>query len=84
MSIERQPWTDEQVANLNAFQQAGTCHPFTCGSSRRTDADHLDGEGVLVATPQGWVCPYCNYRQDWCLGFMMRPVLYDFKKEVRP
>ena len=59
------PFTQEQVEALNRFQQSGHVHPYTCGSGRRTDADHLDGEGVLVATTEGWKCPYCDYRQDW-------------------
>ena len=40
-------------------------HPFTCGSGRRTDEYHLDGEGILMPTPTGWTCPYCDYRQPY-------------------
>jgi len=58
------PFTPEQVVALNRFQQCGRFHPFTCGGNRK-DAAHLDGEGVLVATPEGWRCPYCDYKQDW-------------------
>lgn len=64
------PFTPEQVEALNTWQSTGVVHPFTCGSGRRKDADHLDGEGILKATPQGWVCPYCNYTQDWAHAFM--------------
>lgn len=64
--VKRAPWTDEEVRLLNQHQQNPQFHPFTCGSGNRTDEKHLDGEGVLVATPDGWVCPYCDYRQDWC------------------
>lgn len=51
------PWTPEQVANANAWQECGHVHPFTCGDCR---AD-------LVATATGWVCPCpaCDYTQDW-------------------
>jgi hypothetical protein len=45
-------------------------HPFTCGSGNRIDAAHLDREGVLFATPNGWICPYCDYRQNWAHDFM--------------
>jgi hypothetical protein len=55
------PWTDEQVAALNRWQQAGFVHPFTC----------YDGDD-LVATRDGWVCPHCNYKQDWAHAFMFR------------
>lgn len=63
------PWTPEQVEALNKFQQSGLFHPFTCGGNR-TDEKHLDGEGILVATPDGWICPYCGYTQDWAHEFM--------------
>lgn len=65
------PWTHGQCDALNRFQRDGRFHPFTCGSGRGTDARHLDGEGVLLATPNGWVCPYCDYRQDWAHSFML-------------
>lgn len=59
------PFTPEQVVALNRFQRDGRFHPFTCGSGRRTDSAHLDGNGILVASEQGWHCPYCEYVQDW-------------------
>jgi len=62
------PWGPDLVARLNAYQQSGEFHPYTCGGKRK-DANHLDGEGILVATPDGWVCPYCGYRQSWCCSF---------------
>lgn len=59
----RAPWTAEEVANLNEFQNAGYMHPFTCGSE--------DCRAVLVATPEGWTCPAgCGYTQDWAHDFM--------------
>lgn len=58
------PWTEEEIVMLNERQKDRRYHPFTCGGSR-TDSAHLDGEGVLVATCDGWKCPYCDYRQDW-------------------
>lgn len=57
-------FTPEEVESLNAYQRAGVFHPFTCGGNR-TDEAHLDGEGILLATVDGWVCPYCDYTQDW-------------------
>jgi hypothetical protein len=67
--MKKAPWTEEEVCKLNEFQKDGRFHPFTCGGDRR-DENHLDGEGVLVATPNGWMCPYCDYKQDWCHQFM--------------
>ena len=63
------PFTPEQVEALNHWQHSGKIHPFTCGGNR-TDELHLDGQGVLVATREGWVCPYCDYKQDWAHDFM--------------
>jgi hypothetical protein len=69
------PFTPEQVAALNRFQQNENGHPFTCANGR--DDKHLDGEGVLVATPEGWICPYCDYTQDWAHDFMAERPSYD-------
>ena len=66
----RAPWTPEQVYNLNKFQENGRMHPFTCGSGNRTEASHSRSDGVLVATINGWICPYCEYKQDWAHEFM--------------
>ncbi len=68
MAEIKAPFTPEQVAALNRWQQNENGHPFTCANGR--DEKHLDGEGVLVATQEGWVCPYCDYKQDWAHDFM--------------
>jgi hypothetical protein len=70
MAIIKAPFTPEQVEGLNRWQRAESVHPFTCRTGRRKDALHLDGEGVLVATEQGWRCPFCGYTQDWAHDFM--------------
>lgn len=54
------PWRPSQVRALNAYQTAGTGHPFTCPTC---------GE-VLTATEAGWLCPRDEYRQDWAHAFM--------------
>jgi hypothetical protein len=56
--------TNEEIEKLNAYQKNPRVHPMTCGNNR-TDEKHLDGEGVLVATENGWICPYCDYRQPY-------------------
>jgi hypothetical protein len=64
------PWSEDQVASLNAYQESGHFHPFTCG--QRDD----DGEAHLLrATREGWYCPKCaaqgkDYSQAWCHGWM--------------
>ena len=62
------PWTEDQVATLNAFQHSGLTHPFTCG------AEH-DMHQTLIAEPDGWHCPDadCSYTQDWALSVMADP-----------
>lgn len=84
------PFTPEQVQTLNAFQQLGTIHPFTCGLNRtskghrklakaRGDRD----SGILVATPAGWVCPACRYTQKWAHELMADPVAVERMESQR-
>ena len=49
----------------------GRMHPFTCPN--RGDGNHRENAvdlGALVPTVRGWICPYCDYTQDWAHGFM--------------
>lgn len=71
-AIVRAPWTDEQVAALNRWQKSGVVHPFTCGNRDKSGHgwDREVGDyGVLEATPGGWVCRACGYRQPWAQSF---------------
>jgi hypothetical protein len=44
-------------------------HPFTCGN--RADHPVIAGDhDVLVPTTRGWICPICDYTQDWAHGFI--------------
>jgi len=63
-----QVFSPEEVFRLNNYQHSGCFHPFTCGSDDRIN--HPDGEGLLVATIYGWICPYCDYRQNWAHPWM--------------
>lgn len=58
------PFTPDQVASLNGFQESGVFHPFTCGG------EHCRND--LVAKEDGWHCPAssCEYEQDWAHDFM--------------
>lgn len=62
--LNKAPWTDEQVKSLNKYQQCSWVHPFTCGGK--------NCRRVLVATPNGWICPKCDYKQDWAHEFMLK------------
>ena len=44
-------------------------HPFTCGN--RDDHPEIAGDhGILIPTTRGWICPICDYTQDWVHDFM--------------
>ena len=76
MSQIKAPFTPEQVAALNRWQTESYFHPFTCGGKRRDDAheayqaEHGGDFGQLVATEAGWICPVCDYTQNWAHEFM--------------
>jgi hypothetical protein len=64
------PWTENQVASLNAYQKVSNHHAFTCGERDPDGSEH-----VLVAMWEGWYCPRCaangkSYVQSWCHAFM--------------
>jgi len=58
--IRSAPFTNEECEHFNAFQEELMFHPFTCGN----DSSHK----VLVATPDGLICPDCDYTQNWMHG----------------
>lgn len=62
------PFVAEQVNSLNDYQRSGVFHPFTCGRDPRSA--HSDGEGILVARRDGWMCPDDDYTQTWAHDFM--------------
>ena len=64
MTIVRVPWTAEQVSALDTFQTADYIHPFTCKE------EHPGCDRRLIPTPGGWICPHCDYTQDWCHDWM--------------
>jgi len=62
----------DQILLLNKAQTAGHIHPFTCPN--RSDGQHREfngDKGALVATRRGWICPWCDYIQDWAQEFML-------------
>lgn len=67
------PFGEDIALRLNAYQLGVSgifSHPFTCANSG--DGRHPSNEitGVLVATPDGWRCPFCEYEQDWAWRIM--------------
>lgn len=66
-----------EVESLNAFQDIGFMHGFTCG--------HDSGHGLLIATTDGWICRSCPYTQDWAHNFMMDwewKRCFDFQRRI--
>ena len=55
MTIRKAPWTKDEVKQLEGRQTTG--HPYTC-------PEHSNN--ALEPTTEGWVCPNCDYTQDWC------------------
>lgn len=58
------PWRDlfDTESNLPSRM-----HPYTCAN--RHDHPIVAGDkGVLVPTVRGWICPFCEYQQDWAHG----------------
>lgn len=72
------PFTEEQVRSLNAFQLDGRCfYSFTCLHDGGDDHSGKGRETKLVAAPEGWYCPYCDYRQGWAFAMMAN---WDWKR----
>ena len=64
-------FTPDEVEALAKHQTARQFHPFTC--ENRGDGNHrfaYGDKGALIPTVRGWVCPFCDYTQDWAHGFM--------------
>lgn len=81
------PWTDEEVAHLQAWQKSIHVHPFTCGNRDTPVHNQIDPEddyGVLVPTKDGWVCRHCDYTQDWAHDFMLLFNEDAYRREMYP
>lgn len=53
------PWSPEQIKTLEAWQRNKDLHPYTCGNGLHSITQ------VLIPTVDGWVCPSCDYTQNW-------------------
>lgn len=54
------------VQSLFKMQMNAHLHPYTCAN--RDDGKHLpigSQLGMLIPTVRGWICPFCDYTQDW-------------------
>ena len=75
------PFAADQVAKLNEFQELGFIHPFTCCSKIGQHCERINGSGngTLIATAKGWICPCGHFTQDWAYDFMIE--VDELKKE---
>lgn len=77
MNRIRAPFTPEGVERLNSFQRSGFIHPFTCPMDHSQSRD-------LIATADGWICPGCDYTQDWCHAFMVGQMFESLTDPIFP
>ena len=70
-------WSKEVVDILNARQKNYNYHPYTCDTpdcGQWIECHNFDNElhkvffrSELIATENGWICPNCDYTQNWFL-----------------
>lgn len=62
MTTSQLIFTPDEIASMNAYQESGVFHPFTCGFCGND----------LIAREDGWYCPTsgCLYRQEWAHAWM--------------
>ena len=65
----RAPWDEMTVMLLNAGQQFGDQHPYTCSNGCEVPIFGGSLRLSLIAGVDGWFCPGCAYRQDWAHAF---------------
>lgn len=77
--VTEAPWTAEQVASLEAFQQCPHLHPLTCPN--RDDHPVINGEkGLLEVTAAGLQCGYCDYVQNWVPDFILQRRAEEYRR----
>jgi hypothetical protein len=57
-----------EVLGLYKYQTRGGMHPFTCPN--HNDDNHRPEMDFLLPTVRGWICPFCDYTQDWAHNWM--------------
>jgi len=70
--MAKQVFTKKEVTRLwkhqfGPWEKGQFFHPYTC--ENRSNHPKVAGDkGVLVPTVRGWICPFCDYTQDWAHG----------------
>lgn len=70
--MAKQVFTKKEVARLwkhqfGPWEKDQFFHPYTCGN-RSNHPEVAGDKGVLVPTVRGWICPFCDYTQNWAHG----------------
>ena len=68
------PFTEKQTEALEEFQKNGIFHPYKC-MSNESDVEcekSIGGEGILIVTSDGMICPCGRYKQDWANDFTIK------------
>ncbi len=74
--------TEERVKLLNNRQKNGFVHPYTCNRDKLDcEVRSQKGDGILIATADGWVCPCGQYKQDF--GKDKDEILFGSEEENR-
>jgi len=55
------PFRKDQIDSINAYQESGVFHPFTCAN---------DCQEILIAQESGMKCPSCGRVQTWVHDWM--------------
>lgn len=76
--ITRAPFSQTTVRHLMVLQNRHDIHPYTCANRGNGKHEKIGGQtGILVPTADGWVCPDCNYTQDWCHNSFLNAIIFD-------
>lgn len=76
--ITRVPFSPTTVRRLMVLQTRHDIHPYTCGNRGDGKHEKIGGQtGILIPTVSGWVCPDCDYTQDWVHNSFLNAIIFD-------
>ena len=64
------PFTEDQLASLDEYQQSATDHPYTCPRDHPwCDEDEFEHPLRCWTDPLECICTGCDYTQDWVWAY---------------
>lgn len=60
----------DTVVSLYKSQCDTQRHPHTCAN--HNNDNHRPEMDFLIPTVRGWICPFCDYTQNWAHPTMMK------------